>query len=106
MTITSRAINFECPLSIHMALAGEITKLVDKYDAVLTIGKNGNFSSTTNLMHMISLGIRSGDKIRLTAVGSDADKMLDAFRIMLLTYSEQLFRNSPTEAGAGFAIAG
>jgi phosphotransferase system HPr (HPr) family protein len=80
---------FECPVLLHLRPAGEIVKLVSKYDAVLTIHKEGTFAYATSVLDLIALSVSPGDEIRMTAVGVDADRMLDAVRIMLLTYTRK-----------------
>ncbi len=66
------------PLGIHARPAGMLVKEAKAFaDTVVTITKNGTTVKATQLMKLMSLGVKQGDVITLTCDGASEDAALD-----------------------------
>lgn len=79
------------PTGIDARRAGLIVELAKNYsDTVVTITKGENTVKTSQLMKLISLGIKQGDTISVTAEGSSEDAAAAAmgqfFKMRKFTY--------------------
>ncbi len=103
----NRSIFFESPFCIHMRPASEVAKFVDRFDAVVTFYKGGSFASASSVLDLMSLDIDEGDNLRITAVGHEAEQVLDSLCIMLLTLCHKGLpsKKSPSHCGVEFAAA-
>ena len=61
------------PLGIHARPAGMLTKEAKQYASVCTITKDEKTSKLTQLMYLMSLGIKQDDTVTVTAEGADED---------------------------------
>ncbi len=67
------------PLGIHARPAGQLAKLAKEYaDTAVTITKGENTVKATQLMKLMSLGVKQGDVITLSCDGASEDKALEA----------------------------
>ena len=74
---------FECtihdPLGIHARPAGMLVKEAKAFaDTVVTITKNGTTVKATQLMKLMSLGVKKGDVVTVAAEGADEDAAIIA----------------------------
>ncbi len=60
-------------LGIHARPAGLLAKEAKKYSSVCTITKNGTTKKLTQLMMIMSLGVKKGETVKITADGADED---------------------------------
>lgn len=67
------------PLGIHARPAGMLAKLAKSFDdTVLTLTKGGKTVKLTQLMQLMSLGIRHGDEVTVSAEGGHEDGAIAA----------------------------
>lgn len=60
-------------LGIHARPAGLLVKEVKKYESECTITKDGKTKKLTQLMMLMSLGVKQGETVTVTAEGADED---------------------------------
>lgn len=76
------------PLGIHARPAGLLAKAAKEYpDTTVTIEKEGEKAKATQLMKLMGMGIRQGDRIIVTAEGASED---EAARMMERILRENL----------------
>lgn len=62
------------PLGIHARPAGQIAKLAKSYaDTTITVSKNGTAAKASQLMKLMSLGVKQGDVVVVAADGVSED---------------------------------
>ena len=67
------------PLGIHARPAGMLVKEAKAFaDTVVTITKNGTAVKATQLMKLMSLGVKKGDVVTVAAEGADEDAAIIA----------------------------
>lgn len=67
------------PLGIHARPAGMLVKEAKAFaDTVVTITKNGTTVKATQLMKLMSLGVKKGDVVTVAAEGADEDTAIIA----------------------------
>ena len=60
-------------LGIHARPAGLLVKEAKKYESECTITKDGKTKKLTQLMMLMSLGVKQGETATVTAEGADED---------------------------------
>ena len=60
-------------LGLHARPAGLLVKEAKKYEAECTITKDGKTKKLTQLMMLMSLGVKQGETVTVTAEGADED---------------------------------
>ena len=60
-------------LGIHARPAGLLVKEAKKYESERTITKDGKTKKLTQLMMLMSLGVKQGETVTVTAEGADED---------------------------------
>lgn len=69
------------PLGIHARPAGLLAKLAREYEgAVVTITKGDISAKATQLMKLMSLGIKQGDEVVVTVEGEAEEYAIEALR--------------------------
>lgn len=69
------------PLGIHARPAGQVAKLAKGYtDTVIIISKNGNAAKASQLMKLMSLAVKQGDTVRITAEGPREEEAIEELR--------------------------
>lgn len=69
------------PLGIHARPAGQVAKLAKGYgDTVITISKNGSVAKASQLMKLMSLAIKQGDTVLVTAEGPREEEAMEALK--------------------------
>lgn len=63
-------------LGIHARLAGLLAKEANKYSSVCMIWKDGKNVQLSQLMMLMSLGVKQGDLVKVTAEGEDEDRAI------------------------------
>ena len=67
------------PLGIHARPAGLIAKLAKEYaDTSIVFSCNGKEAKATSLMKLMSLGVKQGAEITITAEGANEDAAIIA----------------------------
>ena len=67
-------------LGIHARPAGLLVKEAKKYESECTITKDGKTKKLTQLMMLMSLGVKQGDIVTVTAEGADEEKAIEALK--------------------------
>lgn len=60
-------------LGLHARPAGLLVKEAKKYESECTITKDGKTKKLTQLMMLMSLGVKQGETVTVTAEGADED---------------------------------
>lgn len=68
------------PLGIHARPAGLLAKEARKYASVCTLTKGGKTVRLTQLMALMSLAVKNGDPIVISADGEDEETAIRALR--------------------------
>ena len=71
------------PLGIHARPAGELAKLIKKYNCSFVIEANGLFAKKGSVIQLMSLGVTQGNKLKCKAEGPDAATAIKAVREFL-----------------------
>ena len=65
-------------LGIHARPAGLLAKLSKEYkDTVVTVTKAGNTVKATQLMKLMSMGVKRGDEVTVAAEGPEEDAAIE-----------------------------
>lgn len=67
-------------IGIHARPAGMLAKTAKGFDSVVTVEKDGKSAAATKLMALMGLGVKCGDKITVTAEGTDEQQAADAMK--------------------------
>lgn len=73
-------------VGIHARPAGTLAKAAKDFQAKIEIQFNGKTAEITRLISVMSLGIKKGDTIKVTAKGNDEDNAISKM--------EQLFKEN------------
>ena len=65
-------------LGIHARPAGMLVKEAKKFSYKITISGNGKSADLTKLLSLMSLGIKHGTEVEITAEGDDEDAAIEA----------------------------
>ncbi|MDO4623616.1 MAG: HPr family phosphocarrier protein [Eubacteriales bacterium] len=72
------------PLGIHARPAGQLAKLAKSFgETVVTITKDDKTAKASQLMKLMSLGVKGGDTITIACEGGDEDAALEALSSFL-----------------------
>ena len=67
-------------LGIHARPAGLLVKEAKKFASECTITKDGKSKKLTQLMMLMSLGVKQGDTVTISAEGADEDTAIEALK--------------------------
>ena len=67
-------------LGIHARPAGLLVKEAKKFESECTITKNGKTKKLTQLMMLMSLGVKQGDTVTVSVDGADEDVAVAALK--------------------------
>lgn len=68
------------PLGIHARPAGMLSKEAKQFASTCTVAKNGTTVKATQLMKLMSLGVKQGDVVTVAADGADEDSAIAALK--------------------------
>ena len=68
---------------LHARASSKFVKLVDEYEADVTVSRDGLSVHGTSIMGLMLLAAGPGCEIAVTADGPDADRALDAVEALL-----------------------
>ena len=69
-------------LGIHARPAGLLVKEAKKFESECTITKDGKTKKLTQLMMLMSLGVKQGDTVTVTVEGEDEDAAVAALKVI------------------------
>lgn len=67
-------------IGIHARPAGMLAKTAKGFDSVVTVEKDGKSAAATKLMALMGLGVKCGDKVTVTAEGTDEQQAAEAMK--------------------------
>ena len=67
-------------LEINARPAGLLVKEAKKYESECTITKDGKTKKLTQLMMLMSLGVKQGETVTVTAEGADEDAAIEGLK--------------------------
>ena len=67
-------------IGIHARPAGMLAKTAKGFDSVVTVEKEGKSAAATKLMALMGLGVKCGDKVTVTAEGTDEQQAAEAMK--------------------------
>ena len=67
-------------LGIHARPAGLLVKEAKKFESECTITKDGKTTKQTQLMMLMSLGVKQGDTVTVSVDGADEDAAVAALK--------------------------
>lgn len=70
-------------LGIHARPAGLLAKEAKQYESTITIAKGDKTASASQLMKLMSLGVKQGDEIEVTVEGADEEAACAAMEAFL-----------------------
>lgn len=70
-------------LGIHARPAGLLAKEAKQYESTITITKGDKSASASQLMKLMSLGVKQGDEIEVTVEGGDEETACAAMEAFL-----------------------
>ncbi len=71
------------PEGIHARPAGELVKLLKSYQSGITIGKDGKYVDAKRILGVMSLAVKQGQEITMTASGEDEEAAIAAIEAFL-----------------------
>lgn len=74
------------PLGIHARPAGLLAKEAKKFSSVCTITRGDQSKKLTQLMMLMSLGIKQGDTVTIRAEGEDEAEAIQALQTFFETH--------------------
>lgn len=70
-------------LGLHARPAGLLAKEVKNYESTITIAKGGKTVPAKGVMSIMSLAVKAGDTVTITAEGADEDKAAEGLLAFL-----------------------
>ncbi len=68
---------------LHVRPAGLFAKVSSRYQADVLVEKDGNVVSGKSIMALMTLEATCGSKLRVTAIGPDAARVLDELQALV-----------------------
>lgn len=68
---------------LHARASSRFVQTVEKFDAEVTVSKDGSTVGGTSIMGLMMLAATKGTQIEVSAHGDDADAALDAIEALL-----------------------
>lgn len=67
-------------LGLHARAAASFTKLAAKYKSIITLKGNGKTSDGKSILMVLTMGIRQGGELTITADGPDEVECIEALK--------------------------
>lgn len=67
-------------LGIHARPAGLLVKTCEKFESEINIESDTKTANAKKIFSIMSMGIHEGDKIKITALGSDEEKAIEEIK--------------------------
>ncbi|MBQ8507841.1 MAG: HPr family phosphocarrier protein [Clostridia bacterium] len=75
------------PMGIHARPAGLVARAAKAYaDTTITIERGGQSAKATQLMRLMSLGVKQGDEVTVAAEGPSEAEAIEAIRQVFAEY--------------------
>ena len=67
-------------IGIHARPAGMLAKTAKGFDSIITVENEGKSAAATKLMALMGLGVKCGDKVTVSAEGTDEQQAAEAMK--------------------------
>ena len=74
------------PLGIHARPAGLLAREAKRFTSVCTLEKRGQVRKLTQLMLLMSMGVKQGDTVTVRVEGADEDEAITALKTFFETH--------------------
>lgn len=74
------------PLGIHARPAGLLAREAKRFSSICTLTKAGKTNKLTQLLLLMSMGIKQGDTVTVCANGEDEDEAIEALKTFFETH--------------------
>jgi phosphocarrier protein HPr len=78
-----RVLTIKNQFGLHARPSALFVKLASRYEADVLVEKDGNTVSGKSIMGLMTLEASLGSKMKVTAVGFDADKVLNELELLV-----------------------
>ena len=75
-------------LGLHARPAGRFVSLASKFESEISVGQGDEWVSGTSVLSLLSLAAVQGRRLRVRAVGSDAEEAVEALGRLLESEGE------------------
>ena len=82
-TPLTRTMKVTNPTGLHARPTTEIVRCAMRFKSDITIEANGRRCSATSIMDIMTADLRTGAELKVTAIGPDAEKALQAIEACL-----------------------
>ncbi len=89
MRNVSRTIIVQTEQGLHLRPAAEVSKIAQKFDAIVTFRKPGSCANADSVIELLTLGALHGDELKLSAIGAQAEEAVHAISSFLENYKEE-----------------
>ena len=80
----------ELSIGLHARAAARFVQTVEKYDAIVTVSKDGQSVGGDSIMGLMTLGAAMGTTIAIAATGKQAEAAIDALtRLLASRFGEE-----------------
>ncbi|HVF62650.1 MAG TPA: HPr family phosphocarrier protein [Casimicrobiaceae bacterium] len=73
-------------LGLHARAAAKLTQLAAKYEAEITIERNGRTVNAKSIMGVMMLAAGKGSKVAIVTNGSDENEAIEALAALIASY--------------------
>ena len=70
-------------LGLHARPAGRFAALATRFDAEISVGRDGEWVDARSVLSLLSLAASTGTLLRIRATGNDAQQAVDALGALL-----------------------
>lgn len=81
------------PNGLHARPAAKVAQVASSVKSQVTFGKGGKSVSAKNVLSLLSLGIKEGDKVNVTVEGEDEDAAVRQLEELLRTHPAEKLKN-------------
>ncbi len=71
------------PKGLHARAAAEVVKLVEQFDAKVTVEFDGKQAEADSLLHLLTLAANCGKQVKISAQGNDELKVIAALEQLI-----------------------
>ncbi|MDJ0851226.1 MAG: HPr family phosphocarrier protein [Myxococcota bacterium] len=71
------------PLGLHARPAGRFASLAGRYECEITVGRGDEWVDACSVLSLLSLAASAGTRLRLRAIGADAEEAVRALGELL-----------------------
>ena len=84
-----RAFEIKNKLGLHARAAVQVVQLATKYDAEISVTKEGQTVNGKSIIGLMMLAAAKGQEIEVAAEGSEAEQFMDALAALINRYFDE-----------------